>query len=325
LVMTRSPVQSRTTAHNKIAVEPIQSIQSTSPSLPRASIFLDRTIVLFHRSFWNIAPVCLVLFFLGMFKIYVQDLGPLFEVLGNVLEIGAICLSFPILILIIAQPSETTPLFDEIYKRTFKSVVSYISVLLLAIVVIVGGLSLFVIPGIIVVVLISLSLFVFVLERKTGINALIQSWKYVRAYWWQIAWRIVYLVLILITISFILGLVFLVLKALISGGVASALSTARVISHGQSMGATILDQVLNSFFAIPFSIIYLYGVYDVLRSFKPVAISVEKEKQIRNTIVSLAIVGIIALVYIFMFRVSLMERYGEYFAQHNPASVIMQQ
>ena len=68
-------------------------------------------------------------------------------------------------------------------------------------IVILGGSILFLIPGIIVSIYLMFVLFVFLFEKKRGIDALIQSAWYVKGFWWDLfARKLILSILVIVSL-----------------------------------------------------------------------------------------------------------------------------
>jgi hypothetical protein len=81
---------------------------------------------------------------------------------------------------------------------------SYIWISILTVLVVWGGFLLFIIPGVILGVYISLSQYAFANEGVKGIAALQRSFALVRGHWWAVAWRIFVMALIMVLLVFVI-------------------------------------------------------------------------------------------------------------------------
>jgi hypothetical protein len=109
------------------------------------------------------------------------------------------------------------------------------------------GLILLIIPGIIVGVWLSMSMYVAIAEQRKGLDALKASKKYVEGYWWPVFGR-------LLLIGIIIGVV-----SAIIGGIGQMIL-------GYKLG-TLLQNVV-SLVLVPLAVIYQFGVYNNLKSVK---------------------------------------------------------
>lgn len=132
----------------------------------------------------------------------------------------------------------------EAYQTALEKFLSYLWISILTGVIVFVGFVLFIIPGIIFAVWLAFSVFVLLVEGKGGVAALKQSKEYVTGKWMAVFGRI----LALLAVSIILGII-----------------VGIVGSIGGEMGEVALSYILN-FFLVPFSIAYMYLMYQDLKS-----------------------------------------------------------
>lgn len=113
-------------------------------------------------------------------------------------------------------------------------IASYYWIVFLRGIVVLAGLILFVIPGIIFSIWFCLSQYSFVFDGMKGKKALSRSKELVRGYWWPVFGRILLLVIIAVLISSISKIGFLI----------------------------------NFLFTMPFGIVYMYVIYEDLKTLK---------------------------------------------------------
>jgi len=89
----------------------------------------------------------------------------------------------------------------EAYAQSFRSSFSYILVVILGLLVITGGFVLLVIPGIIFSLWFSLAIYSFVFEDQKGIKALYRSKQLISGNFWKVAWRSIFISIIVIIIA----------------------------------------------------------------------------------------------------------------------------
>ncbi len=94
------------------------------------------------------------------------------------------------------------PDMEAVYKRAFSSIFPYLVILILTAIVVIGGSILFIIPGIIASIYLSLVMYVYIFEGKNSIDALVTSAWYVRNFWWDIlARKLALAVLVLVAMA----------------------------------------------------------------------------------------------------------------------------
>lgn len=170
-----------------------------------------------------------------------------------------------------------------------------------------GGVFLFVIPGIIVSILLSLSTYILFAEGKKGFDAIIQSWYYVRGNWGAVFWRFLFLGLILM----IIGMLF----ALLTGGPMFN-QFAESVKGGMMVKPEIpvLYQVLNLLFsylvALPLSLIYSFGIYQSLRQLKTSEPTPEEKAKIKKHIVIFMIIAGVGICLLVAFSSYFIYQFG---------------
>lgn len=138
--------------------------------------------------------------------------------------------------------------FGEAYRMAWKKIWSYGWLTILSGFVILGGFVMLFIPGIIFSIWFVFAIYVFAIEGEKGMNALLRSREYVRGYWWQVFGR--QIVLILAALAALLGLGFI-------GAILAA-------DKGEALIINLFTLILA-----PFTTVYLYTLYQNVKSLKP--------------------------------------------------------
>lgn len=97
--------------------------------------------------------------------------------------------------------------FVESYKRGAHKIFSYFWVLLLTGFITAGGFFLLIVPGIIFMVWFSLAIFVLIVEDLKGMNALLKSKEYVRGKWTAVFWRFLFIGVLSLIVSLVMGFI----------------------------------------------------------------------------------------------------------------------
>ncbi len=174
--------------------------------------------------------------------------------------------------------------FRESYRQGFGLFFPMLWMGILSFAVVMGGMVLFIIPGLVMCVWFSVSTAALVLEEKRGLNALIQSREYVRDHWWEVLWRIIALSIPLAVVSGILANIF-----------------------GQTAGS------LASALTAPFAVAYGYLMYQSLAGIKP-ALAASQPASGRGLFIVSGILGVVAMTllagFLIFSLVSLMSKTG---------------
>lgn len=159
--------------------------------------------------------------------------------------------------------------------KGWPKIISFFWIYLLAGFISMGGLLLFVIPGIILTIWFILAPYILVSENLRGMNALFRSKQLVSGYWWSIFGR--FLVMWIIFLVIYLPFVFL-----------------SEILKGQFFIAVTFP-IIPSIFLSPFTIIYSFLIYEGLRKLKA---EVVFEPPKRGTKIKFLLIGIVGFLLI---------------------------
>ena len=136
----------------------------------------------------------------------------------------------------------------------------------------IGGVIMFVVPGILMGIWFSFAIFVLVVEGRRGLGALLQSKEYTRGYWWAIFVRLLLVNLLILVAVF-------VIQSLVS------------LALGAAVG--MLAYYLLSALLMPFSLAYSYALYRSLASLKPALIVVSSKTE-RGFFIASGVLGFLA-------------------------------
>ncbi|HUY05343.1 MAG TPA: hypothetical protein VMV62_01335, partial [Candidatus Paceibacterota bacterium] len=133
----------------------------------------------------------------------------------------------------------------------------------------IGGIIMFIIPGILMGIWFSFAVFALVVEGRRGLGALLQSKEYTRGYWWAIFGR-------LFLVNLCIFAVMLALQSLV------AFALGRVVG--------MVAYYLLSALLVPFSLAYSYTLYRSFTSLKP-ALNALSSKTERGFFIASGILG----------------------------------
>lgn len=246
----------------------------TTPAPPTAFGDLPAFGVLF-RSAW------------GVYKAHWTTLFPLFAIpaalgfiplLGWVLSILAGLIAAPAVIVTLRDRAERLPI-STAYQRGFAFILPVLWVGIIQGLVIFGGLSLLIIPGVLFGVLLSFSTILVVTEQQRGMNALLRSWTYVRSFWLKVFGR---------------GILFLIIAILITVVIdffgRMLLGDPETTSSLYSLPTTIVSALIT-----PLGYAFLYLLYESIRTAKG-GNTMATSSEGRGYIIGFAIFGIIAII-----------------------------
>lgn len=183
---------------------------------------------------------------------------------------------------------------DASYQATIKWFWPYVWVAILTLFAVIGGFVMLIIPGIWLGIALTFMAYVFVIERRSGTDALRQSKEYVKGYWWAVFGRTLLLALIYLAVVAIVRIPLSLLGAKMLSGLVSA--------------------VLVLLF-VPFSMIYHYLIFENLRERKPELLEAHTKKG-AGFIKAGAIVGIVTVALLVIFAITLAPAGAFYMARH---------
>jgi len=188
-----------------------------------------------------IAPMLL----LGLGNIF-QVIGFPFTIAGSVVSlVGAILSIIGNAAIIYSLQNKAD--FAESYNNAWKFFWALLWVAVLVVLAFAGSMAMLIIPGIWLAIMLVFTNFTLVLENKKGTSALLQSYAYVKDYWWAVLGRFILLILLLFAAHIVLDIPFGII--------------------GGSVGRTVSSAVILLFFA-PFSVAYYFSMYENLAALK---------------------------------------------------------
>jgi hypothetical protein len=222
-----------------------------------------------------------------------RGMPPAAHLLGGIIDILSVIVSLIASIALISAFGKNTS-FAASYQAGIKLFWSYIWISILVCLAIFGGLIMLIIPGIILMVQLSLTQFSLVLDDKHGMAALKQSRAYVKDYWWAFIGRLLLLVLIFM----VAALVILAPLSLLLGSVAG-----------------IILYVACMLFITPFAVSYEYEIFHNLRRLKP-DVAEQAAKSDSSFVKVSMVVGIVGIVLVPIFIVGAVAFWGIQFTHY---------
>lgn len=143
----------------------------------------------------------------------------------------------------------------ESFKRGFKKIIRYYWLILITTFVVLGGMLLFFIPGVILLVWFTLAIFVLISENTGGFSALLKSKEYVQGNFLMALFDLV----VLFITSILLQVIFSFVNTFIFSLNLNIFVTVAIV---------ILLIICLAFITLPMSFIYLFLMYDNLKATK---------------------------------------------------------
>lgn len=189
-----------------------------------------------------------------------------------------------------AAVPEGMPSVGVAYSKGLRMFFPFLWVSILTSLSIMGGFLLLVIPGIMIAVSLSMSVYVLFGENRRGVSALSASWHYVKGRWFSVAWRSVFFGLMVFLVSAIL-------TSILLGP--SFYSDALTVKEGARPEAPLWFSVVSILFSnlvvFPLGVIYMYGVYRALKETKAAPTEADEQKNKRSVKI-FSILGVVVAV-----------------------------
>lgn len=191
--------------------------------------------------------------------------------------------------------------------RGSRLLVSFIPVALILLFVFLGGFSLIIIPGFVIAIFLSQTLFTF-MDGKRGLAALLSSWQLVRNNFFAVLGRLALLWVLTLLVTSILTLLLSLL------GMSSSLILGPQLfsdvgyggATSQSLIASILLTGIEFFVVTPFSALFLFELYASLKTHAATApqLTSESIQKRRTLLIAFGVIGVcVSLVFIIFSRV----------------------
>lgn len=256
------------------------------PKLTPATVLFRQSLDIYSsrfRTFFGISAIPAALLVLSVLFFLSKGNLALFA-LGFLTSIASVVFSFLAYLALMYAVTRESRVF-EAYRFALSKFFSYAWIGFLNTLIVLGGMILFVVPGIIFSIWFMFAPFVLVYEETRGMAALLKSKAYVRGYWGAVWWRIIFPTLIVLIVFFTTVLVI------------SAITGSFILSEDKKGGfdavSTILQALFQAFVA-PFMVVYMYLLYRELTSKKAATLALQPPEK-KGWFIAAGIFGGIAL------------------------------
>ncbi len=286
--------------------------QTTKPSLPSVLDLFNQTIS-FYRSRFNLFfKILAILFFLWLVSIFIGLVGVMKAFSpGMIQDPNFYYIFLTIILLLVFVPFHLLSLYATLaviveeghtlksaYQKGLKLFFPLFWTTVIFSFTVLGGVFLFLIPGLILGVYLSLFPYVVLSEERRGISALARSWYYVKGYWWSVFWRYLFFAFCLSSLSsVVLVIMSLVIKPRLADLIEN-LDLPLLVFEG------FLGFIVNmiNFFIMTIGtqlmFIYAYKIYLSLKNIKESALIPEDEEKSKIKIRIFAIIGFVIFAFI---------------------------
>lgn len=209
--------------------------------------------------------------------------SPTFFFIGLFLILFSFALNLLSVVAVIYLISNSVTLLNA-YKYAITKLLSFMYLGVLSTLMVLGGSLLVVLPGIIVGVWLSFSIYILVYENTKGFEALTKSKAYVRGYWLPVFGRTLFPIVLTLAISFLMGSFF---------GFGNKLFASEFVTSNYSLISQIIIQFISAAI-FPFVMIYQYLLYRDLVSKKLTTLN-QQPKENNKYFVGGVVLGVIAI------------------------------
>ncbi len=304
-------------------MNPEESTPVSKTTAPQISTLLDDAWALYKSHFKIFFPVSLIIIAVSLLQEAALRSGSVpFLLLSILVVLIVVFLSQIVFILIISdRDGEEHSTLGVMYKKAWDLIIPYGTVAGLTMLAVIGGGVMLIIPGFIVAILLTFAVYIFILEGKRGMEALIDSWNMVRHRWWAVFTRMFVFALVLGVLSLIVGFIVFMIRINYYGSLDTALIAIKDNTEPAFFGFA--QTLVSAIFMTPFSITFFYLLYASFREQTLPVEGVERVK-IRKNILAFIIVGIAALVIGSAFASATIARYlpGAFQTGSMPASAV---
>jgi len=216
-------------------------------------------------------------------KIFTPEnpVGGATNILGLILTLAAFAISAwaAVSMIMAIQHRSEGMTAKEALTKSWRSILGYWWLAILSFLVMVGGFTLFIIPGIIFWVWFAFASIIFVVENKRGLDAMKQSREYNRNYWWPIFGRLLFMAAIAVVLFAVLGWI------------------VSLLTSPLGVSISLLFNYIVTAVIVPLIVLYSYLLYENIKSVNPSP----APKMKYGFLIGFAIWGIIAPILIFVF------------------------
>lgn len=271
------------------AVQTIQPIAYTP--LPPASKMLGRALSFYAEHWHVILGIALIPILIAGTNILLGEYTPSLAILISVVAVVVGFLARLALLDAIVENGEPTGGVVGAYQKGWHILIPFAWISALMTITTLGGFFLFIVPGVLLSIWLSMSFYAFIIEGQRGVSALTASWHYVKGYWLPVFWRLLFLGIITGVIGLLIYLAAILPSffAAIESGNLGAIKYARLGGFAYALFANAV--------ASPITVIYAYILYQSLRAAKgaPPADEQTRLKKIVTIFIVIGIIGLLAL------------------------------
>ncbi|MDQ3014240.1 MAG: hypothetical protein M3Q73_00025 [bacterium] len=271
---------------NQLTSTPPEAPRPLQPMLPPAGTLLKESFVFYKKHLGLIVGIAVVPIILSLALILLGDIQvPYVFAIGALILVIISSLSYIALTIAVSKNGVVEGDVVGAYSASVNLLIPNIWMSLISMCAVIGGFVLLFVPGFYLALAISLGIFVLIVENKRGLDALAQSWHYVRGYWGHIFGKLFFFGVAMILISIAVGIV-------------AAIATLPLLGSDQKndMIFDIVSQILQGLVLGPLGTIYLYLIYQGMRKIKPEPANHIEFEGLKNKLRTVAILGVVAIV-----------------------------
>jgi len=254
------------------------NVKTLGSSIHSAPKLLNKAFSFYIHYLPTIVGICSIPFIIYCLSIFIKINRPIIFVVSF---LAASFLTYLALLVMVAKGERS---IFRVYKTSFTLFFTSVWIEVLVTLVILGGLFLFVIPGIFLSALLPFSLPILLVDRKHGMSALVASWSLVREHRGEIIARIAFLSLGIILIE----------KVFLSGN-SLLLSILPYTGTIIESSFEVIRVAVLVFLIGPMSTLYTWEMYLSLKEVKKSDPSTQDEFKIWRKLFVFSLVGVVSI------------------------------
>lgn len=284
---------------NQYFNSPPQNPTPLQYALPSAPRLFSQSIKWYSSHFQIILGITIAPLILSIFGFFISSIFTSLSlstvIIGFLYVIVVLIIGFLSKLALFAAVVDEGSTVGSAYRKGLSLFWAFMWVSFLTTLSVLGGYVLLIIPGIIISIFLSQSIYVLFAEGNRGTAALIKSWHYVKGRAGSVLWRSLFFGIVILLIS-------LVINFLIGGS--TLLSQIKNIGHTAttttqptaSKLSQIINNIINEIILFPLGIIYSYLVFAALKATKTEPLDESRERQLKKKITIFMVIGIIGIV-----------------------------
>ncbi len=266
--------------------------------LPGAPALLSWAFSFYRQHLHTIIAIASIPITAGVLQVFISQNAPVLLILLVLLAAAvANYLAYVAFFEAVSEEGEPAGGVVGAFAKAYRLAVPFMWISILMSLAALGGFFLFIIPGILLAIWLSLSSYALFSENKRGTSALAASWHYAKGYWGALFWRYLFFGLIFFLVG--LAVAFIVNGQILLTALRGGFSAG--VRPEVSLWSQIITLLFNNLLAVPLGIIYSYGIFRALKNIKAAVSSEPDETKLKKAVAIYSVVGVVGLIALLVF------------------------